>query len=605
VYHDFRALDPSKYLDEVSPGRTATIVIAAVDSSLQSRAQADFVCDGVNDHVEIQAALDALPATGGEVMLLDGTYNIEVSLVLDSYQTLRGQGRNTILTSNTADLIFLSAVGGAGTELTEIVIADLQIDGGAGGVSDCGIYFEYVDYSFIQNVFLRRHASGTGSYRTGIYLLNSDFNTIIGNTCLDNDWEGIWLDSSNNNVITGNISQGNGEYGIWLDVSNNNVISGNTCQGNGWDGIELSGSDFHTVTGNTCQDSGEYGIWLDISNNNVISGNISRGSVEHGAWLGTSNNNVITGNIFQGSGKIGIYLFHGRGNSILGNTCIENSQRADNTHDNIEIFDSYYTLIEGNLCRAPTIGTTLTVGEPIAETEIAVTNTAGFEVGMGVVIDLGGGNEEYHRIVAITAGAPGVIVIDAGLTNAQGAGETIDVPEARYGINVHEAASDKNVVVGNDLYDSGKTANFNDVGTCTLVADDNRDIEITQIKHLRWVEQTSGGALVVGDVVSLKAVAAGNEVTTPAAIGEDQVYGMLAENIADSAYGYVQVKGGTVLLKATNAGGNIVVGDFLCTEAGGTRARLAGAGDQVFARALEACAVADLVIDAYIKSPWD
>jgi len=559
VYHDFRALDPSKYLDEVSPGRTATIVIAAVDSSLQSRAQADFVCDGVNDHVEIQAALDALPATGGEVMLLDGTYNIEVSLVLDSYQTLRGQGRNTILTSNTADLIFLSAVGGAGTELTEIVIADLQIDGGAGGVSDCGIYFEYVDYSFIQNVFLRRHASGTGSYRTGIYLLNSDFNTIIGNTCLDNDWEGIWLDSSNNNVITGNISQGNGEYGIWLDISNNNVISGN----------------------------------------------ISRGSVEHGAWLGTSNNNVITGNIFQGSGKIGIYLFHGRGNSILGNTCIENSQRADNTHDNIEIFDSYYTLIEGNLCRAPTIGTTLTVGEPIAETEIAVTNTAGFEVGMGVVIDLGGGNEEYHRIVAITAGAPGVIVIDAGLTNAQGAGETIDVPEARYGINVHEAASDKNVVVGNDLYDSGKTANFNDVGTCTLVADDNRDIEITQIKHLRWVEQTSGGALVVGDVVSLKAVAAGNEVTTPAAIGEDQVYGMLAENIADSAYGYVQVKGGTVLLKATNAGGNIVVGDFLCTEAGGTRARLAGAGDQVFARALEACAVADLVIDAYIKSPWD
>lgn len=513
MYHDFRALDPSKYLDEVSPGRTATIVIAAVDSSLQSRAQADFVCDGVNDHVEIQAALDALPATGGEVMLLDGTYNIEVSLVLDSYQTLRGQGRNTILTSNTADLIFLSAVGGAGTELTEIVIADLQIDGGAGGVSDCGIYFEYVDYSFIQNVFLRRHASGTGSYRTGIYLLNSDFNTIIGNTCLDNDWEGIWLDSS--------------------------------------------------------------------------------------------NNNVITGNIFQGSGKIGIYLFHGRGNSILGNTCIENSQRADNTHDNIEIFDSYYTLIEGNLCRAPTIGTTLTVGEPIAETEIAVTNTAGFEVGMGVVIDLGGGNEEYHRIVAITAGAPGVIVIDAGLTNAQGAGETIDVPEARYGINVHEAASDKNVVVGNDLYDSGKTANFNDVGTCTLVADDNRDIEITQIKHLRWVEQTSGGALVVGDVVSLKAVAAGNEVTTPAAIGEDQVYGMLAENIADSAYGYVQVKGGTVLLKATNAGGNIVVGDFLCTEAGGTRARLAGAGDQVFARALEACAVADLVIDAYIKSPWD
>ena len=74
MYNDFRALDPSKYLDKVSPGRTATVVIAAVDASLQARAQADFVCDGTDDQVEIQAAIDALPAGGGEVKLLEGNY---------------------------------------------------------------------------------------------------------------------------------------------------------------------------------------------------------------------------------------------------------------------------------------------------------------------------------------------------------------------------------------------------------------------------------------------------------------------------------------------------------------------------------------------------
>lgn len=36
----------------------------------------DYLCDGTADDVEIQAAINALPATGGEIVILDGTYNI-------------------------------------------------------------------------------------------------------------------------------------------------------------------------------------------------------------------------------------------------------------------------------------------------------------------------------------------------------------------------------------------------------------------------------------------------------------------------------------------------------------------------------------------------
>jgi len=531
----------------------ATLVVAASDSL--NKAAANLVCSGANDHIEIQEALDALPATGGEVFLLDGTYYIEATLDLDSYQTLRGCGRNTILTTTSADLDIIAATGGAGTEKVGILIADLCVDGNAGGaVNNTGILWTYVDHSKIRGVW-----SLDNLQEEGIYLLNCDYNTISGNICQGN-YDGIYLRTSSNNIVIGNICQGNGYNGIYLRTSNNNTITGNNCHESNDDGILLYDSSNNNITCNNCQGNGNNGINLY-----------------------TSNNNTITDN-----------------------TCVENSQGTDNTKDNIYLSASDYNLIASNICRAPTIGTTLTVGEPIAETEIAVTDTTGFEVGMGVVIDLGGANVEYHRISAITAGAPGVITIDAGLANIQGAGETIDVPEARYGINISNDTCDKNIIQGNDLHDAGKTANFNDVGTLTTVQDDNRDIDVIQYKHFVHIKNTSGSQRVAGDVVIIKGIATAVEVTTTITQGDDKVYGMVAETIEDDASGYVQVKGFTADLKVDGTI-DIAIDDPLGTFTTACIAMKAAAGDQVFALALEGYTddASDGVIDAYIISPWD
>lgn len=272
---------------------TATVVVAAADSLNQ--AAANYVCDGNNDEVEIQAALDALPAGGGEVVLLDGTYHVETQIDLDSYQTLRGQGWNTILVTATANLVFLSAVGGAGTEKVGICIADMQIDGGAGLVSSFGIYWEYVDYSFIHNVYSRRHIAGMAyaglelnycdfnritnnafhANGVGIYLLNSIGNIIADNTFTEGGDEGIYCADSNENVISSNTFQGNGLYGIFLEGSNNNAILGNLLTENSqlstntYDDIYLYSSDYNQIQGNTCRAGGlanvpRYGI--NISN---------------------------------------------------------------------------------------------------------------------------------------------------------------------------------------------------------------------------------------------------------------------------------------------------------------------------------------------------
>ena len=39
-------------------------------------ATAEYLCDGIDDQIEIQAAIDSLPSHGGVVILDDGPFNI-------------------------------------------------------------------------------------------------------------------------------------------------------------------------------------------------------------------------------------------------------------------------------------------------------------------------------------------------------------------------------------------------------------------------------------------------------------------------------------------------------------------------------------------------
>ncbi|WP_394352369.1 hypothetical protein [Methanoculleus sp.] len=67
------------------------LVVAAGDSSPGAKARANYTCDGLDDHVEIQAALAALPE-GGTVVLSNGTFNCSGSVAPAAGATLLGQG---------------------------------------------------------------------------------------------------------------------------------------------------------------------------------------------------------------------------------------------------------------------------------------------------------------------------------------------------------------------------------------------------------------------------------------------------------------------------------------------------------------------------------
>jgi hypothetical protein len=99
-------------------GRSATLVVAASDS--QQRDKADYICDGVDDQEQIQDAINTLPASGGEIFLLEGTFNISPAyssfVAIDfstSFVSIRGSGESTVL-SATGDINSFQLHGGTG-----------------------------------------------------------------------------------------------------------------------------------------------------------------------------------------------------------------------------------------------------------------------------------------------------------------------------------------------------------------------------------------------------------------------------------------------------------------------------------------------------------
>jgi len=305
--------------------------------------EVDYLCDGVDDQEEIIQALNDLPETGGEVVILDGTYNITASINIPKDNvSLRGNGNATILKRMYNSTSTKSGPTARGlitlNEKSGCKIQGLQIDGNRAtytASSNCGIYLS----SSSDNTVTGNTCNN--SYY-GIFLhSSSNDNTITGNTCNNNSYLGIYLYGSRNSTVTGNTCNNNSYLGIFLDSSSNdNTITGNTCNNNSSSGIDLYSSSNNTVTNNTCTNN-NYGIWLYNSNNNTITGNTCTNNY-YGIDLYSSSNNTITGNTCNNN-SYGIYLASSCNNTVTGNTCNNNSY-------GIYLASSCNNTVTGNTC---------------------------------------------------------------------------------------------------------------------------------------------------------------------------------------------------------------------------------------------------------------
>jgi len=326
------ALLNGKLAESASHVKPARIVIGTLTSGWTEK-DCDYLCDGKDDQEEINNAITALPASGGEIVILDGTYYITASINIPKDNvSIRGNGNATILkrmynSTNAEGLITLNGKSGC-------KIQGLQIDG--------------------------NKAKYTASSNHGIYLYSSSNNTITGITC-NNNSSGIRLSSSSDNTVTGNACKNN-SYGIFLDSSNNNTVTGNTCNNNSSYGIFLEEfSANNTVTGNTCNNS-YIGIHLySSSNNNTVTGNTCNNNSSYGIYLSSSSINTVTGNTCNNNSS-GIQLRWSNNNTVTGNTCIRGTgQTSDYDSDQYTILLSgtgnNYNLISSNNCMGKAVAT--------------------------------------------------------------------------------------------------------------------------------------------------------------------------------------------------------------------------------------------------------
>lgn len=280
------------------PKRTARFTVGTSTAGWTAD-QVDYLCNGTADQAKINAAIAALPSTGGEVVILDGTYNLYSPIDLNKNNVkITGKGNSTKIKRNFRGSATYKGLIRIMSSLC--TISSLCIDGAK--------------------------LSYDGVYNNGIYINTGVTRcTITEVRCINNGENGILLNSSNEeNIISDNNIASNNLNGIYIISGAKNIVSNNNLSGNRV-GIEMSNDSIYTtITGNVCIDNADGGIIISNSERNTISGNLCQGN-GNGIELSTGNRNSITGNVCCNNTGKGIYLsYSSQYNVITGNTCNEN-----------------------------------------------------------------------------------------------------------------------------------------------------------------------------------------------------------------------------------------------------------------------------------------
>jgi len=335
----------------------ATIVVAASDS--YSRDAANYVCDGVDDQVEIQAAIDALPG-GGKVALLEGQFNISGTITTVRYSELVGQGRGTKITATGPsvfeaivlardssvrcfNLTVEAATGEAGARPNGIyangtydLIEDIHIimpfgqDDDGSDVRQCGIVLYGANRSRVINCLVEtavRHGivvygcSGfaingfhtIGNLGCGILVQNSSGDGVISGCYLEGDAiHAIHFEDGWDSLIVGNLLETPSEKAIFLEAVDLITVQGNSIYGPVHEAIHVGATCTKVaITGNVVEagaGDGSGHILVDAGAVAVvINGNVSKGSLSCGIVV-AADHTLVTGNHVSESTEQGIYV---------------------------------------------------------------------------------------------------------------------------------------------------------------------------------------------------------------------------------------------------------------------------------------------------------
>jgi hypothetical protein len=288
---DISAQDVRDFLVSAIPtGRSASAVIAASGATDKQKADADYVCDGTADQVEINAALTAVGAQG-RIVLTDGQFNLAARITMgQSGQVLEGQGRwaTKLYLSNGANDNMIVVAGAAAVQGQ--MIRGMNLDGNGANQTDGGsvearsaIYLFGQSHTITDPVLqdLYVTARGMGISCDGATATHITRPRFIDVTTIQNgvpgisgggafDGDGIHMGYCDDVVLLGINSQFNSDTGIACDFGSNLQYVATLCRANksnqyaiarGTTGAYLFGpvADGYTGTGNYGIRTGQFG----------------------------------------------------------------------------------------------------------------------------------------------------------------------------------------------------------------------------------------------------------------------------------------------------------------------------------------------------------
>ena len=356
-------------------GRIPTIIVGAKGWDQY----ADVVCDGTDDQVEINNAIDSIVDKygGGIVFLTPGIFTISSTIYVKDNVTLMGSGPGITVINTSSNTDVITVVGDNSS------VRSLGIEGP--GTFNKGIYLYQTSNNLVSDVAVDRasiHAYLTKNTIVkdsivsrhsahGILFASVNGGIIDNSVSTQNNQNGLQITLSQNISIKGVISVANGQYGIQSNAYYVS-INGSVFSNNGNAGIDITGG-YQSITGNTISNN-PLGIFLD-ADNSMATGNMLYGN---GTGIRISRTNAtVSGNTITTSQQYAIEISYLAQNAtIQGNMITYSSQASANTYSDIYV-DAQNCTISNN---------TIIAGDTQSKYGIEETTDADYNVYVGNVI---------------------------------------------------------------------------------------------------------------------------------------------------------------------------------------------------------------------------
>lgn len=313
-------------------GKSYARIVVGTSQNGWTASDCDYLCTGTSDQSIFNTAINNLPTTGGEIIILDGTYNFSAPLNIQKGNVvLKGNGNSTIFKRqfNASSYYPDTSLGILGIFGDNCAVSFILIDGNKSQFSsenNSGIVVSNADSCVIQCCAIL-NVSGNGIYTnqtckgttvSSCFISNCNSGVLVGGAgctgqIISNSFISqcdIGCVAGGETTLTGNSLKNNTTVGIEFNITSNcGCASGNYISSpSSAVGINIQSQSI-SVCGNVVVGSTSANVQISAAGtNSLVSSNVLNDlsginvpvKIIVGAGPTKNGNNIIMGNIFGG-----------------------------------------------------------------------------------------------------------------------------------------------------------------------------------------------------------------------------------------------------------------------------------------------------------------